>query len=94
MRIEQLEYLAAVSEHGTLRRAGERLHLSQAALREALAKLERELRSPLLDRRRSGTSISQEGRELLPHMIEVLDAVQRLRSAAGDQRAGTFMASR
>ena len=87
MRIEQLEYLAAVTQHGSLRRASEKLHLSQPALSEALTKLERELRVTLLDRRRSGARISREGRELLPYMVEVLTAVDRLRVAAGDQRS-------
>lgn len=87
MRIEQLEYLAAVTQHGSLRRASERLHLSQPALSEAVTKLERELRVTLLERRRSGARISREGRELLPYMAEVLAAVDRLRAAAGDQRA-------
>mgnify|MGYP003704370993 CR=1 FL=1 len=43
MRIEQLEYLLAVTRHGSLRRASEKLHISQPALSEALSKLEREL---------------------------------------------------
>lgn len=89
MRIEQLEYLAAVTQHGSLRRASEKLHLSQPALSEALTKLERELRVTLLDRRRSGARISREGRELLPYMSEVLAAVDRLRVAAGAQRTDT-----
>jgi DNA-binding transcriptional LysR family regulator len=84
MRIEQLEYLAAVTRHGSLRRASERLHLSQPALSEALSKLERELGVTLLDRRRSGARISRQGQELLPTMVEVLEAVDRLRQAAGD----------
>ncbi len=87
MRIEQLEYLAAVTRHGSLRRASEKLHLSQPALSEAVTKLERELRVTLLDRHRSGARISREGRELLPYMEEVLAAVDRLRMAAGHQRA-------
>lgn len=87
MRIEQLEYLAAVTQHGSLRRASERLHLSQPALSESVTKLERELKVTLLDRRRTGARISREGRELLPYMEEVLSAVGRLRAAAGDQRA-------
>lgn len=88
VRIEQLEYLAAVTQHGSLRRAADHLHLSQPALSEALTKLERELRVPLLDRRRSGARISREGRELLPAMAEVLASVDRLRAAAGGQRTG------
>lgn len=91
MRIEQLEYLAAVTRFGSLRRASEELHVSQPALSEAVSKLERELGVPLLDRRRSGARISRQGRELLPRMIDVLDAVQRLKDAAGDQATGARM---
>jgi len=87
MRIEQLHYLTAVEDHGTLRRAGERLPLSQPALVEALTKLERELGTQLLDRDRSGTRISDEGRRLLPQAREVLAAVERLRASARRERA-------
>lgn len=89
MRLEQLEYLAAVVAHGSLRRASEQLHLSQPALSEALGKLERELGVTLLDRRRSGARISDAGRELLSSMTEVLEAADRLRAAAGDQQRRT-----
>ena len=85
MRLEQLEYLTAVVQHGSLRRASEHLHVSQPALSEGVGKLERELGVTLLDRRRSGARINRAGRELLTHMTEVLEAVDRLRTAAGDQ---------
>ncbi|WP_055564326.1 LysR family transcriptional regulator [Streptomyces atriruber] len=85
MRVEQLEYLEAVTRLGSLRRAAEELHLSQPALGETLRKLERELGVELLERKRSGSKISYEGRELLPHIAAVLDAVDRLRRAAGEQ---------
>lgn len=91
MRIEQLEYIAAVTRYGSLRRASDELHISQPALSEAVSKLERELGVPLLDRRRSGARISRPGRELLPAMTEVLEAVQRLKDAAGDQAGGARM---
>lgn len=84
MRIEQLEYIAAVSRHGSLRRAGEQLHVSHPALGEAVRRLERELGVTLLDRRRSGARISLAGHELLPPIADVLDSVARLRAAAGD----------
>jgi DNA-binding transcriptional LysR family regulator len=91
VRIEQLEYIAAVTQHGSLRRASERLHISQPALSEAVTKLERELGVTLLDRRRSGARISRSGRDLQEFMVEVLEAVERLRTAAGDQSASTRM---
>jgi len=85
VRIEQLEYVAAVTRFGSLRRASEHLHLSQPALSEAISRLERELGVTLLDRYRSGARISRAGRELLQGMGDVLDAVERLRAAAHGQ---------
>jgi DNA-binding transcriptional LysR family regulator len=87
MRIEHLEYLAAVSRHGSLRRASQQLHLSQPALSEAIRKLERELGVTLLDRHRSGARISRAGRELLEPIADVLESMARLRAAAGNQLA-------
>ncbi|HET6859350.1 MAG TPA: LysR family transcriptional regulator [Streptomyces sp.] len=91
MRIEQLEYMEAVTRLGSLRRAAEALHLSQPALSETVRNLERELGVDLLDRRRSGAKISAEGRELLPHIVGVLDAVDKLRRAADDQHRNSRM---
>ncbi|AXI77197.1 LysR family transcriptional regulator [Peterkaempfera bronchialis] len=91
MRIEQLEYITAVTRLGSLRRAAEELHISQPALSETVRNLERELGVDLLDRRRSGARISDEGSELLPHIVGVLDAVDRLRRAAHDQHLTSRM---
>jgi DNA-binding transcriptional LysR family regulator len=91
VRTEQLEYIAAVTRLGSLRRAAEELRLSQPALSETVRNLERELGVDLLERKRSGATMSAEGRELLPHIIDVLDAVDRLRSAAGEQHRTSRM---
>jgi DNA-binding transcriptional LysR family regulator len=82
MRVEQLEYIRAVTRLGSLRRAAEELHLSQPALSETVRNLERELGVELLERRPSGAKISEAGRELLPYIESVLESVDRLRSAA------------
>ncbi|WP_311733622.1 LysR family transcriptional regulator [Actinoplanes lutulentus] len=96
MRLEQLEYLMAVIQHGSLRRAGEQLHVSQSALSEAISTLERELGVPLLERHRSGARVSVAGRDLLPIVAEILAGVVRLKTAAGDRsrtiRVGTVNA--
>jgi len=100
MRFEQLEYVTAVARLGSFRRAAEELHLSQPALSETVRKLEGELGVEILDRGRSGVTISGRGRELLPHILEVIEAVDRLRGAADDQhhnsrvvRVGTVTAA-
>ncbi|WP_030676266.1 LysR family transcriptional regulator [Streptomyces cellulosae] len=91
MRTEQLEYIAAVTRLGSLRRAAEELRLSQPALSETVRNLERELGVDLLERKRSGATMSAEGRELLPHIAQVLEAVDRLRAAAGEQHRTSRM---
>jgi DNA-binding transcriptional LysR family regulator len=89
MRTEQLEYLAAVARLGSFRRAAEELHLSQPALSESVRKLEGELGVRVLERKRSGTIPTEDGRALLPHLVEVIEAVERLRRAAEGQHRGT-----
>jgi DNA-binding transcriptional LysR family regulator len=85
VRIDQLEHLAAVTEHGSLRRAADALHLSQSALSASIRGLERELGVTLLERHRSGSRVSQEGRALLPVMSEILGGVSQLRAAARNE---------
>lgn len=82
MRTEQLEYVAAIARLGSYRRAAEELHISQPSLSATVRNLERELGVSILERGRSGAQVSDEGRELLPHIIGVIDAVDRLRQAA------------
>ncbi|MGW2824718.1 LysR family transcriptional regulator [Streptomyces sp. NPDC001443] len=85
MRTEQLEYITAVTRLGSLRRAADELSLSQPALSETVRNLERELGVDLLERKRTGATMSAAGQELMPHIVSVLEAVDRLRSAAGEQ---------
>lgn len=89
MRIEQLEYIDAITRHGSVRRASEQLHISQPAMSESVMRLERELGVTLLDRRRSGARISSRGRDLLPHITDAIEAVQRLRTSAREQTTAT-----
>ena len=85
MRIEQLEYVAAIARLGSFRRAAEEIHVSQPALSESVRALERELGADILERGRQGAKVSESGRDLLPHVLTVLDSVDRLREAANEQ---------
>src|ERR1700759_2474133 len=82
MRIQQLEYATAVARYGSFRRAAEDPHLAQPALSENVRRLERELGVEILDRRRSGATVGEHGRELLPHMLAVIEAADNLKRAA------------
>lgn len=85
MRIEQLEYVAAVARLGSFRKAAEEIHVSQPALSESVRALERELGVDILERGRQGAKVSMSGRDILPHVLTVLDSVDRLRGAASEQ---------
>jgi len=87
MRIQQLEYATAVARFGSFRRAAEALHISQPALSENVRRLERELGVEILDRRRSGATVGEHGRELLPHMLAVIEAADNLKRAADESRS-------
>jgi DNA-binding transcriptional LysR family regulator len=85
VRIEQLEYVAAIVRLGSFRRAAEEIHVSQPALSESVRALERELGVDILERGRQGAKVSESGRDVLPHVLTVLDCVDRLREAANEQ---------
>jgi DNA-binding transcriptional LysR family regulator len=85
LRLEQLEYVAAVARLGSFRRAADELHISQPALSGSIRSLERELGVALLDRGRHGARMSDSGRELFPHILTLLDAFDRLKLAADEK---------
>jgi DNA-binding transcriptional LysR family regulator len=91
VRIEQLEYVAAIARLGSFRRAAEEIHVSQPALSESVRTLERELGVAILERGRQGARVSESGRDLLPHVLTVLDSVDRLREAADEQHQSQRM---
>lgn len=93
MRIEQLEYAAAVARAGSFRRAAESLNLSQPALSTTVRKLERELGVEILERHASGATISESGRELLPYMLQAIETIDELRRVADEQRRVTRVVS-
>jgi DNA-binding transcriptional LysR family regulator len=89
MRMEQLEYVAAVARLGSFRRAAQELHISQPALSSSVRSLERELGVDILERGRHGARISEPGRDLLPYILTVLDSFDRLRQAASGEHQST-----
>jgi DNA-binding transcriptional LysR family regulator len=89
VRIEQLEAVAAVARLGSFRRAAQELHISQPALSSSVRSLERELGVDILERGRHGARISDPGRNLLPYILAVLDAYDRLRQAASGEHEST-----
>lgn len=91
--IRQLEYFVAVSDDRHYRRAAERMQVRQPTITSQIAALEDNLECRLLERSRSGVSLTPLGRELLPKARVILEAVadlQRTAQPANAEAAGTY----
>ncbi len=76
LTLRQVKYFLAVADHGSFRRAAERLKVTQPTLTAQIATLEKTLETQLLERSRRGTTLSSAGRELLPSARRILEEVQ------------------
>lgn len=65
MKLQQLELLVAVVQHGSIRAAARQLHLSQAAVTKSMRMLEEEAGVALLERRSRGIDLTDAGRRLV-----------------------------
>lgn len=78
MELRQLRYLLAVAAHGGFSRAAVHEHVAQSALSEQVARLERELGTPLLVRDRRGVRPTPAGEQALVAARRVLAEVDAL----------------
>jgi DNA-binding transcriptional LysR family regulator len=72
MELRHLRYFCAVADHGTFSEAGRRLHVSQSAISEQLADLEREIGGILLDRSSGRTRLTPHGQIFLSEARKTL----------------------
>ncbi|WP_116365065.1 hydrogen peroxide-inducible genes activator [Parahaliea mediterranea] len=80
--LRQLEYFESVARLLSYRGAAEELQISQPALTAQISTLEAGLKVALLERSRSGTHLTPEGRELLPYARDVLATMRNLKERA------------
>jgi DNA-binding transcriptional LysR family regulator len=82
--IRQLEVFLAVARAGSFRRAADVVHLSQPALSQHVAELERGLGARLLDRRGRAVTLTEAGRILQDHSVRVLAMLDGAREAIAE----------
>lgn len=92
MDLRQLEYLVAVAEERSFTRAAQRVHVAQPAVSAAVARLERELGQPLLDRSRRQVVATAVGEAVLGHARSALAAVADVRRTV-DELTGLMRGS-
>jgi LysR family transcriptional regulator, hydrogen peroxide-inducible genes activator len=80
--IRQLQYLVAVADFGSFRRAAEACHVAQPSLSAQVARAERDLGVQLFERNRRAVRVSAAGAALIARARGVLMAAGDLRDAA------------
>lgn len=89
MEIKKLEVLLKAAELGSITKAGEALGYTQSGVSHLLKTLEKELGFPLLRRTRTGVSLSEEGRILLPAILQIQQGSEQLEQRAAALRGLT-----
>jgi DNA-binding transcriptional LysR family regulator len=85
LNLDQLETFLALARCGSFTRAAGELHLSQPAVSRHIQKLERELGTPLLTRRRGRIELSQAGERVRSYAEDVAGGYDRLVADLGQQ---------
>ncbi len=73
MTLQQLRYVTAVAEIGTITEAADRLFISQPSLTNAIHELEKEMGIQIFHRTNKGISLSKEGEDFLGYARQVLE---------------------
>lgn len=73
MTLQQLKYVIAIADSGSLSEAAKRLYLSQPSLSSALTELESEIGVELFSRSNRGVRITPEGEDFLGYARQVTD---------------------
>ncbi len=92
MDFTALRYFSEAARSRSIRAASERLHVSPSAISRQIAKLEHELRAPILDRRAQGVTLTAAGEILqakFEGMMREFDRVTSHIAALQDLQAGT-----
>src|SRR5438128_2607882 len=92
MDFTALRYFSETARSQSIRAASERLHVSPSAISRQIAKIERELRATLFDRRAQGMTLTPAGAILQAKFEGMMREFDRVRShiaALQDLQAGT-----
>ncbi len=87
MTLQQLNYVIAIAETGSFRRAAERLYIAQPSLTEAVRDLEKELGVILFNRSGKGATLTADGMNFLPYARSVMTQYESLLDAYGKNGA-------
>lgn len=80
MKLDQLRYVCAIYEAGSIRQAADKLFLSQPNLSNSISQLERELGFNILLRSHNGVRFTDKGLELVQYATRILEECETIRT--------------
>ena len=83
MTLQQLRYVTAVADTGTISRAAQQFYISQPSLTNSIRELEQELGLTIFHRTNRGVALTPEGEEFLGYARQVLLQAQLLEERYG-----------
>ena len=72
MNMSTLEYFVALADAPSINRAAQQLYVTQSCLTRAIQSMERELGVSLFYRDKSGSTLTEAGKRILPEAREML----------------------
>lgn len=79
MNFEQLEYIKEVVETKSMSIAAQNLHVTQSAISQSISLLEKEFGVQLFKRSRNGTIPTEEGKNVITKVLEILKKADELK---------------
>ena len=86
MTLQQLKYVIAVVNYGSISEGAKRLFISQPSLSNAIKELEKELDIEIFNRSPRGITLSNEGSEFLGYARQVVEQAELLEERYSGQR--------
>lgn len=84
MRIEHLQYFLTVAETGSISAAAQQLFISQQGISDALKRIEKDWGMELLNRTKTGVTLTTNGKKLIPYIKAVVDDYKILTKQIAD----------
>jgi len=91
MKFEQIRYVMAVYQTGSISKAAKQLYLSQPNISNALKNLERELGVELFVRDTGGIRFTETGMAFVRHCKVILDEIEQLHTLSRSEEAVEFV---
>lgn len=90
MKLEQLRYLMAIYETGSISKAAKQLYLSQPNISNSIRSLEKELGFNIFLRDAGGVTFTEQGLTLLRHCSSIMKEVDSIQSLSAQEKRRCF----